>query len=78
MKLFKKIFRSEATVSVDAAETWRVEWCSRHGEYVFDYRKEVEIFVNKEEAMAFKKALEDAFQLLKYKGSITAVNLMKN
>lgn len=69
--------------SVEAVDTWIVRWTSRFGEYASDTRPEVEVFVNKHDAEAFKKSLEAAFELLRHTSDVHVylekmVNLCKN
>lgn len=69
MKLFKKIIRSKSTIELEAIEQWVVTWISynRNPSYSYNYpdrTKEFKAFVNKEDAQAFKEALEDAHKLL--------------
>lgn len=66
MKLLKIFFRDEQEMSVDVISTYEVRWNSRHGEYSGSTRPEVRAFTTKTDALAFQKALQDAFALIKH------------
>lgn len=65
MNFFKKIFVPANTQEITTYESWTVRWNSLKGSYSSDWREEVEVFTNEEDAKIFKKALEDARKLLK-------------
>lgn len=68
MNLLRKIFLKEDLFNppVYAHKSWIVRWTSRHGEYSSDTRPQAEIFPLKEDAEAFKQALEAAFKLIRH------------
>lgn len=76
MNLKKLLFRNEQLQTTYVFEAWEVRWTSRHGEYGGDTQPEMRIFPSKEEAEDFKKALEDAFKLIKHTSG-TEVQLIK-
>lgn len=76
MNLIKIFFRDEQETSVDVYECWEVRWTSRHGEYSSDTRPEIRAFPDKKGAAEFKRALEDAFKLIKHT-SATRVTLSR-
>lgn len=67
MNLLKMLIPSGEKKEVDVVETWEVRWISRRGRWHTDTQEEVEIFVDEQAAKDFKKALQDAFKLLKFK-----------
>ena len=74
----KKIkFPSGQQKTVEAAETWRVSWYSRYGEYFGNTREEVEVFFSEKDAKDFADSLRNAFKLLRHK-SLTTVTVKKN
>lgn len=77
MNLRKLFFRDEQEMGVDVFEAWEVRWHGRVGVFSGDTRPHIKVFPKKEDAEAFKKALEDAFVLLKITGSHTYVTLCK-
>ena len=66
MNIKKIFFRDEQETSVDAYDCWEVRWTSRYGGYSYDTKPEVRVFPKKAEAEAFKKALDDAFKLIRH------------
>ena len=62
---FFKIPTSE-TEEIKGLETWVVSWYSRYGAYSHDVEKCYQAFTSKENAIKFKKALEDAFKFIKH------------
>ena len=76
MKLFKMFFRDEQQQSVDVLEAWEVRWTSRYGEFSGYTEKEARFFPNEDHAKEFKKALEDAFKLIKHTSG-TQVSMSK-
>lgn len=66
MLLKKLFFRDKTETSVDVFEMWEVRWTSRHGKYSSDTQPEVRVFPKEEDAREFKKALEDAFKLIRH------------
>lgn len=61
----KKIkVRDPQTEELEVVQLWEVRWWSRHGEYSADVRPQVKVFPDKEDAVKFKEALEDAFKLI--------------
>jgi len=65
MNLLKKILLPQSE-QVFAHKSWAVRWESRHGLYSGDTKPEIEVFPLKEDAVAFKQALEDAFKLIRH------------
>ena len=76
MNLMKLFFRDRTEASVDVFEAWEVRWRSRNGQFSGDTQPEVKVFPKKEDAKEFKKALEDAFKLIKHRSG-TNVELKK-
>jgi hypothetical protein len=70
-QLGTKFFRDKQETSVQFIQTWEVRWYSRHGEYHGDVRQEVMVFPDKDSAEEFKKALVDAFKLIKHTSLVT-------
>ncbi len=67
MNLRKIFFRDEQETSVDTFECWEVRWTSRQNRYPYDKLcPEVRVFPKKEDAEEFKKALVDAYALIKH------------
>ena len=66
MNLMKLFFRDRTETSVDVFEAWEVRWRSRYGQFSSDTQPEVKVFPKEEDAKEFKKALEDAFKLIKH------------
>lgn len=68
MKIFtrKKKIRDETLTEIDVVRTWEVRWESRHGEWQGNTEPEVEVFTSEEDAQTFKRALEDAFTLIRH------------
>ncbi len=69
MTWFKKKIElpTDEKTTVDAkAETYRVEWFSRWGQYSSDVQKECEFFTEKDDAEKFKKELDNAFAFIKH------------
>jgi len=52
--------------TVEAVQCWEVRWTSRHGEYNFDVRPEVEVFASSAEAEEFATSLRNAFELIRH------------
>lgn len=63
MILKKLFFRDKDTTSVD---TWEVRWESRYGAWYRNVSPEVRVFVSREDAEEFAKALKDAFRLIRH------------
>lgn len=66
MNLKKIFFRDKQETSVDAYDCWEVRWTSRHGSYSSDTKPEVRVFPVESDAQEFKKALDDAYKLIKH------------
>ena len=67
MNLFKKIFipkREEK--SLNAYESWVVQWFSRDGAFSGDLNKEFEVFLSKKEADYFANQLRESFKLIRH------------
>jgi hypothetical protein len=62
----KKVPETNETKIINVVQLWEVRWLSRHGEWRDDTKTEVEVFASKEEANAFREALENAFRLIKH------------
>ena len=78
MNIFKKLFvPSGEQKELTALENWTVRWDSRYDDYSYSIKPEAEVFTSKEDAIEFKKAVENAFKLLKYKGESTKVTIQK-
>lgn len=52
------------------AEVWIVRWMARSGEFHFDKHEVAKCFLNIEDAIVFKKSLEEAKELLQYRENI--------
>jgi hypothetical protein len=79
INIFKKLYiPKEEKTSIVAYKSWVVRWESRHTEYSGGTRPEAEIFPSKEDAMSFKKQLEEAFKLLRYTCPSTYVTIEEN
>ncbi len=79
MNLKKIFFRDEQETSVDCYECWEVRWTSRHGSYSSDTKPEVRAFPKKAAAEEFKKALDDAFKLIRHtSGTETTLSKQDN
>jgi hypothetical protein len=63
---FKFKFRDQQEQEVTAAAIYEVRWCSRWGSYSGNITPEIRVFTTKKDAEDFKKALEDAFKLIKH------------
>ncbi len=61
--------QENATVTVNAVQTWEVRWQSRHGDFSSDVRMECEIFTDEATANHFTTALRNAFELVRHKGA---------
>ncbi len=84
--LFKKKILapvSNNTQLIEVVQLWEVRWWSRDGEHLdktpryVSARQEVECFTSEEAAVGFKKALDQAFALLRYTGHGRDVTLHK-
>lgn len=76
MSIFnKKTIEVPTTQSeiLEAAESWIVRWESRCGQFSYDWRKECEVFLSKEDANRFAESLRNAFNLLKFTYGIEVV-----
>lgn len=72
LKFFKKknkIAQIEAK-EVDGAEVWMVSWTARHGNYYADMRRCAKAFLTEDDANDFKKALEEAQNILQNTNNI--------
>ena len=76
MNIIKMFFRDRQKISVDVFEAWEVRWYSRYGHFHGDTRPEIRVFTNKKDANEFKKALDDAYKLIKCTAG-NRVTLMK-
>lgn len=65
MNFFKKIFVPANTQEITAYESWTVRWTAIKRHHSWDWKEEVEVFTNEDDAKTFKKTLEDARKLLK-------------
>jgi hypothetical protein len=63
--------------TIEAAETWRVSWMSRHDRYAHDTRLESEFFFSEEDANNFANSLRNAFKLIRHSSGNT-VSIEKN
>lgn len=52
------------TKQVETAQIWMVSWTARFGEFSKDTKRVAKAFLDEGDANLFKKALEDAQQLL--------------
>ena len=66
MNLRKIFFRDKQKQSVDVVDCWEVRWHGRYGQYHSDISPQVMLFTSKAEAIDFKRALTDAFELIKH------------
>lgn len=74
MNLKKMFFRDEQETSVDVCECWEVRWKSRFDDYHGCTKPEIRVFPIKEDAEEFKKALDDAYKLIKHThGTLTTL-----
>ena len=76
-KLFKTKIPKDNTQEVDILESWTIEWKSfKHsfGNYA-DRRFNAKVFIKKEDALEFKKQLEES---AKFINSTVLINLKSN
>lgn len=78
MSFLKKIFfPSGEKKEVDGLRSWTVRWYSYRMRYTLaDLQDEAEVFVNLEDAEAFKEQLEEAFKLTK--SSVPNISITEN
>lgn len=72
LKFFKKINKIAqiTTKEVDGAEVWMVHWTSRYGDYYGDVRRTAKAFLTEDDAINFKKSLEEAQNILQNTNNI--------
>lgn len=62
----KTVPLNNETKEVEVTALWAVRWQSRYGPFNSDVKDEAEFFPNEQDALDFKKALENAFKLIKH------------
>ncbi len=75
MSILKKIFfPTGEKKQVDGLRSWTVRWTSyRMRSVIADLQEEAEVFINLEDAEAFKEQLMEAFRLTKSTVSIISI-----
>ncbi len=75
----KTVPLSNETKEVEVTALWAVRWQSRHGAFNSDVKAEAEFFPNEQDALDFKKALENAFKLIKHtSGNNVSINKVEH
>lgn len=70
IKKINQIITGYVTEDAEGAEVWLVSWKARYGSFQDEWERKAKAFLNKKDAEAFCKSLEDAQALLQYTENI--------